>query len=118
MTEKIVITVWIGEHPFPDYADPIMAAAAAFNQAHPEYHVAIEGHDYRAIPAEVVDAVEQGNPPDLVEYYFTATQTARDTLGSDGAPLFTSIEKAIAGRTEILGEPVLIDDIVQAARGY
>jgi sn-glycerol 3-phosphate transport system substrate-binding protein len=117
-TGRNVITVWIGEHPFPDYADPIVTAADAFNRAHPEYHVIIEAHDYRAIPAEVVASVERGTTPDLVEYYFTSTQTARDTLDRDGEPLFTSIEKAIAGRTEILGEPVLIDDIVPAARGY
>jgi sn-glycerol 3-phosphate transport system substrate-binding protein len=116
--EKITIDVWIGEHPFPGYSDPIKAMADAFNEAHPEYHVNIEGHDYEAIPAEVVAAVDQGNPPDLAEYYYTSSQTARDTLDRTGKPLFTSIEQAIGGRTEILGEPVLIDDIVPAARGY
>ncbi len=115
---KIVIDVWIGTHPFPGYLDPVSAMADAFNEAHPEYHVNVEGHDFQAIPEEVVRAVEEGNPPHLAEYYYTSTQTARDTLAADGTPLFTSIEQAIGGRASILGEPVVIDDIIPAARGY
>jgi sn-glycerol 3-phosphate transport system substrate-binding protein len=115
---KIVIDVWIGMHPFPGYLDPVSAMADAFNEAHPEYHVNVEGHDFQAIPEEVVRAVENGNPPHLAEYYYTSTQTARDTLAADGSPLFASVEQAIGGRTEILGEPVLLDKIMPAIRGY
>lgn len=115
---KTVINVWIGVHPFPGYLDPVAAMADAFNEAHPEYHVNVEGRDFQAIPREVVRAVEEGAPPHLAEYYYTSTQTARDTLDADGRPLFTSIEKAIGGRDTILGEPVVLDDILPAARGY
>jgi sn-glycerol 3-phosphate transport system substrate-binding protein len=115
---KIVIDVWIGAHPFPGYVDPVSAMADAFNEVHPEYHVNVEGHDFQAIPEEVVHAVEAGNPPHLAEYYYTSTQTARDTLAADGTPLFASVEQAIGGRPEILGEPVLIDAILPAVRGY
>jgi hypothetical protein len=38
------------------------------------------------------------------------------TRSPAGDPLFTSVEEAIAGRDEILGVPVVLDDIVDAAR--
>jgi sn-glycerol 3-phosphate transport system substrate-binding protein len=117
--EKIEITVWIGEHPFPGYADPVKAMAERFNEAHPGYHVNVEGRDYEAIPQDIAALAQAGQPlPALSEYYYTSTQTARDTVDASGVPVFTSIQQAIGGRTEILGEPVLIDDIVPAVRGY
>ena len=61
----------------------------------------------------------------------TASATARHWLGwsprrptpsswprTRRAPLFTSVQRAIAGRTEILGEPVVVDDLVPAFRDY
>jgi sn-glycerol 3-phosphate transport system substrate-binding protein len=70
------------------------------------------------MPAEVARAAEQGEPPDITEYHFTVTQAALDSLGRDGTPLFTPVERAIAGRAEILGEPVVAGDMLPAARDY
>jgi sn-glycerol 3-phosphate transport system substrate-binding protein len=70
------------------------------------------------MPAEVARAVEQGASPDVVEYHDAVTRVALDTLGPDGEPLFTSLERAVAGRREILGEPVVIGDLVPAVRDY
>lgn len=116
--DKVVIDVWLAEHPFPDYLAPAKEMARAFEKAHPNYHVKLQGYDFRELPEKVANAVEQGNPPDIAEYYYTATQLARDTRGDNGKPLFTSVEKAIGGRKEILGEPVVLDDIISAARDY
>jgi sn-glycerol 3-phosphate transport system substrate-binding protein len=116
---KVTVDVWLGAHPFPNYLDPVLRMAEEFERAHPEYHINVENHDYEAIPAEVVEAVDRGGRlPDIAEYYYTAGQLARDTRGRSGEPYFTSVQRAIAGRTEILGEPVVIDDIVPAARRY
>lgn len=115
---RTVLDVWAITHPFPNYIDPIRAVAAEFERDHPEYRINLEEHDFQALPREVVQAVAAGRPPHLVEHYYTATQLARDTRAADGSPLFASIEAAIGGRTAILGEPVVIDDIVPPARAY
>jgi sn-glycerol 3-phosphate transport system substrate-binding protein len=114
----IVVDVWLSDHPLPGFNDPVVAAAESFNQAHPEYEIRTRPVFFADLPREVVQAVEQGNPPDLVDYYFSATQLARDTRAADGGPLFTSVQQAIGGRTEILGEPVVVDDIVPAVRDF
>jgi sn-glycerol 3-phosphate transport system substrate-binding protein len=117
-SDTTMINVWLNDYPFPGFLDPVREAAGEFNTAHPEYEVTIHGHDFRTMPSKVAAAVEQGEPPDVAEYLYTSTQLARDTLGRDGTPLYTPIGRAIGNRTEIAGEPVLIDDIVPAARDY
>jgi sn-glycerol 3-phosphate transport system substrate-binding protein len=99
----------------PDIA---VSAASEFNEAHPEYLVEINRHDFRTMPAEVARAAEQGDPPDIAEYHYTVTRAAMDSLGRQGMPLFTPVERAIAGRAEILGEPVVLGDMLPAARDY
>jgi sn-glycerol 3-phosphate transport system substrate-binding protein len=117
-TEPIIINVWLSNHPIPHFLDPVADAAESFNRAHPEYQIRIRAIDFRELPREVVRAVEQGNPPDLAEYYFTATQLALDTRAKSGQPLFTPVQRAIGDRTKILGEPVVIEDLVPAVRHY
>ncbi len=39
-------------------------------------------------------------------------------MGPDGSPYFKSVTDATAGRTEILGEPVILDSVISAARNY
>jgi sn-glycerol 3-phosphate transport system substrate-binding protein len=113
--------VWLFDpasyHPLgvPDIAE---SAASEFNEAHPEYLVEIKYQPFHKMAAEVARAAEQGNPPDVAENHFTVTRAVLDTLRNDGTPLFTPVERAIAGRTEILGEPVLLGDLVPAARDY
>lgn len=116
--DTTTINVWLNDYPFPGFLDPAREAARTFNEAHPGFEVVIQGHDFRTSPSKVVQAVEEGNPPDVVEYLYTCSRIALDTLGSDGAPLFTPVGRAIGGRTEILGDPVLLDDIEPAARNY
>jgi sn-glycerol 3-phosphate transport system substrate-binding protein len=113
-----VIDVWLVDHPFPNYLEPIKRVAAQFGASHPGYEIRIQAFDNEVLPTEVARAAERGRPPHIAEYYYTATQLARDTLAADGTPLFTSVQKAIGGRTEILGEPVVIDDLIPAVRGY
>jgi sn-glycerol 3-phosphate transport system substrate-binding protein len=117
-TGKTVITVWLNDYLYPGYLDPALELAERFGREHPGYHVEITGFDFRTMPAAVAGAAERGAPPDLAEYFYTATQLARDTRAADGRPLFTSVERAVGGRSEILGVPVAIDDLVPAARRY
>ncbi|MGE5830514.1 MAG: extracellular solute-binding protein, partial [Micromonosporaceae bacterium] len=75
----------------------------------------VEAH---LLPEEVAHAAAAGNPPDIAEYYSLSTQTALDTRASNGEPLFIPAQRAIAGRTKILDEPVIIDEIIPTVRQH
>jgi sn-glycerol 3-phosphate transport system substrate-binding protein len=115
---RTVIDVWLNDYPFPGFRDPMEEAARTFNEAHPEYELRIHFHDFRAMPAQVARGVAEGNPPHVAEYFYSGARLATDTLGPGGEPLFTSVGRAVGGRKEILGEPVLLDDLVPAARDH
>jgi sn-glycerol 3-phosphate transport system substrate-binding protein len=114
----VTIDVWLAGHPIPHFHDTVEEAAESFTRAHPGYEIRLREVGFRELPAEVARAAEEGSPPDLVEYYFTATQLALDTRAAGGGPLFTPLQDAIGDRTKILGEPVVIDDVVPAVRDY
>jgi sn-glycerol 3-phosphate transport system substrate-binding protein len=118
MTAATVIDVWVADLTFPGYMDRLHKLGAEFEKAHPEYRINIEGRDFRTLSQEIAEAADQGRPPAVAEYYFAVTQAARDSRTRDGRPLFTSVQQAIAGRTEILGEPVVIDDLLPAVREH
>ncbi|WP_047870319.1 extracellular solute-binding protein [Nocardiopsis sp. RV163] len=115
---ETVVEAWFAEHRFPGYLDPIRRKARDFEEAHPGYRVRIRGYDFHELPRTLATAVERGRTPHLVEYYYASSRLARDQLGADGRPLFTSLERAIAGREEVLGEKVVTDDLVPAVREY
>ena len=73
---------------------------------------------YNDVFDAAVLAVDSGEPPGLIHFFEAATRQALDAVGADGAPIFKSVTDAIAGRTEILGEPVVLDSVVDAARNY
>ena len=123
----IVIEAWLGDSPnfddsddqkLPGFGDPIVHAAESFNRAHPGYEVRIRKVDFRQLPRVVAEAVAAGNPPDLAEYVYTATQVALDTRTRTGEPLFVPVQRAIGDRTKILGEPVIVDELVPSVRDY
>ncbi|MEV6876115.1 extracellular solute-binding protein [Amycolatopsis sp. NPDC051128] len=116
-----VIDLWITESPnstLPGFGDPLVLAAESFNRAHPRFEVRIRKVEVHLMPEAVAQAVAQGNPPDVVEYTYSSTQTALDTRAANGDPLFVPIQRAIGGRTEILGEPVVVEDLVPTVRRY
>jgi sn-glycerol 3-phosphate transport system substrate-binding protein len=117
-TGKIVINVWLANFPFPGYLDSRIADAAAFNAAHPQYDVEVRAVDFNELPQDVNAAVQAGDAPEIADYYYNATQNARDAKDRYGKPLFTSVQKAIGNRTSILGEPVVLGDILAPARSY
>jgi len=93
--------------------------AAEFNAKHPEYNIQVTSFaSYNDAFDAAVLAVDSGSPPALIHFFEAATRQALDAVGSDGVPIFKSVTEAIAGRTEILGEPVVLDDVVDAARNY
>jgi len=115
---KVVIDVFAPDLGFPGFMDPWIKLAETFNNAHPGYEVALRGMVFETFPLEVAQAVRDGHRPALAEYFFYTGQVARDCRAQDGSPLFTSVEKAIGGRTEILGEPVVTGDVLPAFREY
>jgi len=118
MTGTSVLDIWVSDLTFPGYMDWWIRKASEFEEAHPRYRVAIRGLDFFTGPRQIADAVASGTGPAVAEYYFYMSQVARDTRTPDGAPRYTSVQDAIDGRSEILGEPVVIDDIVPAVREY
>jgi sn-glycerol 3-phosphate transport system substrate-binding protein len=116
--DSTTIDVWLTDHPIPDFNAPVKEAAETFGRAHPEFRIRIREINYRELPRAVAEAVEQGTTPDIAEYYFPATQVALDTRAADGSPLFVPIERLLGDRTKILGEPVVVDDILPVVRDY
>jgi len=117
--EKITISMWIPRYPImPSYLATMRELAAEFCAAHPRYRIEVISHDYLALPGEIHQAALRGEPPTIAQYFYTSAQEALDTRTDTGAPAFTSVERAIGGRDEILGEPVMFGDIVPGARDY
>ncbi len=87
--------------------------AAEFNAMLPQYNVTIQGYaNYEELFAATALASEQNSLPAIVQYFEVATQDARDS------GYFRPIEEALAGRTEINGLPVNLDDIIAPVRAY
>jgi sn-glycerol 3-phosphate transport system substrate-binding protein len=90
-----------------------------FNAQFDDIQVTIQGYEnYEALFDAALLAVDQGNPPAVVQYFEAATTEANDAVTLAGDPLFKNMEQTLAGRDEVLGIPVVIDDIVDAARNY
>lgn len=111
------IKVWVA---FSDYRlDWTQERAAEFNELYPEYNVVVEGYaSYNDAFNATVLASEQGSQPAITHFFEAATQEARDAVNPDGEPLFKSVESAVAGREDINGVPVALDDVVSAAADY
>jgi sn-glycerol 3-phosphate transport system substrate-binding protein len=118
MSATVTIEAWLAVHPFPGFLEPLRALTEEFNRAHQGHRVVLRGIDFREMPEAVARAAREGRRPAIAEYYTTSTQLARDTRDDTGRPLFTPVQRAIGGRSEILGEPVVIDDIMPVIRDY
>ena len=115
--EVIDIDFWVA---FSDEARLGFAEdrAAEFNTKHPEYNIKVTSFaSYNDAFDAAVLAADSGNPPAIVHFFEAATRQALDAVGA-GEPLFKSVTEAINGRTEILGEPIVLDSVVSAARDY
>ncbi|MEH1102300.1 extracellular solute-binding protein [Micromonospora sp. CPCC 205561] len=116
---RTVVTMWMPHYPvMPWFMRRVRETATAFEAAHPDYRIQVEGYDWLELPNAVHRAAATDTAPAIAQYFYTSTQEAYDTRRADGAPQFTSVERAIAGRTEILGEPVVLADLLPAARDY
>lgn len=105
------VKVWIA---FTDKRlDWTKEKAAEFNAAFPQYNVVVEGYrNYEELFTATALAAEQGQMPAVVQYFDAATQVARDS------GFFKSIADALAGRTEINGVNVTLDDIIAPVAAY
>ena len=115
--EVINIDFWVA---FSDYRfEYTQEKAAAFNAKHPEYNVEVTAFaSYNDAFDAAVLAVDSGEPPALIHFFEAATRQALDAVGADGSPIFKSVTDAIGDRTEILGEPVVLGSVIDAARNY
>jgi len=87
--------------------------AATFNEKFPQYNVIVEGYNnYEELFAATALAAEQNSLPAIVQYFEVATQDARDS------GYFKPIAEALAGRTEVNGVPVNLDDIIGPVSAY
>lgn len=119
----IVVDVWFADYPFPTYAgtpflQPLRDQAAAFEQRHPGCRISVRGVDFWNMAQEVAEAVQQGRAPDVAGYYASDIRMAMDTRTPDGRPRYVSVTEALAGRTHVLGEPVVLDDLEPVVRSY
>ncbi|WP_079159398.1 extracellular solute-binding protein [Streptomyces griseus] len=117
---RIVVDILLADHPFEGFLDPVRRRAAEFGAAHPRYEIRISTYRYWTGTGreDFIRILDQGRVPALVDVFFTETQHARDALAATGGPLFTPVQRAVGGRRQILGEPVVIDDLVDSARRY
>jgi sn-glycerol 3-phosphate transport system substrate-binding protein len=111
------VNVWIA---FTDNRlDWTQQVAEEFSAQIDDYEVVVQGYaDYESLFDATLLAVDQGNPPAVVQYFEAATTDAQDAVDSEGNPIFTSVEDAIAGRSDILGFPVVLDSVVSSAQSY
>lgn len=116
MNSRVVVEAWLADLTFPNYMETLNDLARQFERAHPEYEVRIRGLHFGEMAGEVAGAARSGRQPAIAEYYYTWTPNALDVVDGAGRPVFTSVERAVAGRTEILGEPVVLDDVIPALR--
>ena len=109
--DKVKVDVWIA---FQDYRlDWAQGVANKFMELYPQYEVNITGgYSYETMFAQVAVAAEQNQLPAVVQYFEAATQDARDS------GLFKPIADAFAGRTEIEGMPINMDDFVAPVVAY
>lgn len=115
--DVVEVPVWIAFT--DDRLDWTRDVAAEFNEQVEGYEITVQGYDnYEALFDATLLAVDQGDPPAVVQYFEAATTEARDAVTASGEPLFTNVSEAIGDRDEILGVPVVIDDIVDAAASY
>jgi len=116
MTDRTVVEAWLADLTFPHYLDTLYARAGQFERSHPGYEVRIRGVYFEDMPGEITRAARAGTVPAIAEYYYTETPNALDEVDPAGRPVFTSVSAAVEGRTEILGEPVVLDDLLPALR--
>jgi sn-glycerol 3-phosphate transport system substrate-binding protein len=111
------IKVWVA---FIDYRKQwVKDVAKDFEKKHPEYHIKVTGFEtYEDEWKALTAANKEGNPPTIIQNFEAATTESRDQVNSDGKPLFANLQKALDGRKKVLGEPVVIDDVVPAAKNY
>lgn len=112
-----MIPVWIAfEDSRLDWTNEV---AARFNEQVDGYTVEINGFgSYNDAFEAAVQAINSGEPPAVVHFFEAATQEARDAITNDGEPVFADLEAIIAGRTEVAGVPVVLDDVVDSAADY
>lgn len=87
--------------------------AAFFNTVFPQYNVTVEGYaNYEQLFNATALAAEQNALPAIVQYFEVASQNALDS------GYFKPIADALAGRTEINGLAVNLDDFIGPVAAY
>jgi sn-glycerol 3-phosphate transport system substrate-binding protein len=109
--------VWLTESGLPGVLAPLYKQAEEVNKAHPDYTVVVTPKYYLDMPKEVAAAAAKGQAPDVAQLYYTDAQVGQD-MKVKGTPVFKPLQQALAGRKEIAGEKVVVDELLPAARDY
>ncbi|MBQ1080595.1 extracellular solute-binding protein [Nocardiopsis sp. B62] len=112
------VRIRLNEYPNRDHTRGILEAARRFEREHPSVVLDITTHEFPSHPEAVRTAVAAGERPAIVQYFYSKAQEARDATRRDGRPLFVPVGRAVRGRTEILGVPLVHDQLIPAARDY
>jgi sn-glycerol 3-phosphate transport system substrate-binding protein len=115
---KIVINALFSEYSFPGLTETLLKRGAEFNQAHPQYQVNVQFANYQQLPEDIEMDAMNGQAPTIASYNTSGTESALDTLDKNGKPLWTPVGPAIGGRKQILGVPVVVNDLVSAGARY
>jgi len=109
--DPVEIKTWIA---FTDNRlDWAKSKAEAFNAAFPQYNVTVEGYsNYEELFNATALAAEQNALPAIVQYFEVASQNAIDS------GYFKPIAEALAGRTEINGLAISLDDFIGPVAAY
>ena len=87
--------------------------AVEFGEMFPQYVVNIEPFsDYEPLLDSYILSQEQGNPPEIMQLFEVGTQFAIDS------GYFKAASEIIAGRDEVLGQPVDFEDIIPVVSSY
>lgn len=87
--------------------------AAEFNEMYPEYEIVVqEFTDYEPLLEAYTLAQEQGTQPAIIQLFEVGTQFAKDT------GWFKPVNEIIAGREDVMGQPVDFEDIVEPVSAY
>jgi sn-glycerol 3-phosphate transport system substrate-binding protein len=89
--------------------------AAQFSRSTPGYRIEIDGAHWPDMARALLAAVREVRPPAIAQLSYASIQLARDFRTNDGEPLFAPVGPAIAGRAQIVGQPVTSGSILPAA---
>jgi sn-glycerol 3-phosphate transport system substrate-binding protein len=114
---EVDVNVWIA---FTDNRlDWTQEVAEEFNSQIDGYRIVVQGYaDYESLFDATLLAVDQGNPPAVVQYFEAATTDAQDAVDSRATRSSRASRRPSPAAPRSSAFPVVLDDVVDSARNY